>query len=85
MVTPPPSPKIKSRSIVVCFGDNFSQFFTNFSLDLHDFFQRFTQVSRVVTCFRDVAIHIIAVPRTLHSSNHNAFMVKKYRNGRFES
>ena len=32
-----------------------------------------------VTCFRDVTIHIIAVSRTLHSSNHNAFMVKKYR------
>ena len=32
-----------------------------------------------VTCFRDVTIHIIAVSRTLHSSNQNAFMVKKYR------
>ena len=36
-------------------------------------------------CFRDVAIHIIAVSKTLHSSNQNAVMVpllmllKKYR------
>ena len=84
MVTPP-APKIKSRSIVVCVGDNFSQFFTNFSLDLHDFFQRFTQVSRVVTCFRDVAIHIIAVSRTLHSSNHNVLLLRNTENGRFEN
>ena len=38
---------------------------------------------RFVTCFRDVAIHIIAVSRTLHSSNHNAFVVKKYRKWSF--
>ena len=38
---------------------------------------------RCVTCFRDLAIHIIAVSRTLHSSNHNAFMVKKYRKWSF--
>ena len=38
---------------------------------------------RCVTCFRDVAIHIIAVSRTLHSSNHNAFMVKLYRKWSF--
>ena len=34
---------------------------------------------RFVTCFCDVAIHIIAVSRRLHSSNQYAFMVKKYR------
>ena len=34
---------------------------------------------RCVTCFRDVAIHIIAVSRRLHSSNQYAFLVEKYR------
>ena len=33
--------------------------------------------------FRDVAIHIIALPTKLHYSNHNAFMVKKYRKWSF--
>jgi len=34
---------------------------------------------RFVTCFRNVAIHIIAVSKTFHSSNHNAlwFLVKR--------
>ena len=38
---------------------------------------------RFVTCFRDVAIHIIAVSRTLNSSSHNDFTVKKYRKWSF--
>jgi len=38
---------------------------------------------RCVTCFRDVAIHIIGVSRMLHSSNHNVFMVQKYRKWSF--
>ena len=38
---------------------------------------------RFVTCFCDVAIHIIAVSRMINSSNHNAFMVKKYRKWSF--
>ena len=34
-----------------------------------------------VTCFRDVAIHIIALSRTLHSSNHNVLWLRNTENG----
>ena len=55
-----------------------------FSLHLYTFIQFQAAMNRrFVTCFRDVAIHLIAVSRTLHSSNHNAFMVKKYRKWSF--
>ena len=36
-----------------------------------------TKTRRIVTCYRDVADHIIAVSRRLHSSNQYAFMLKK--------
>ena len=38
-----------------------------------------------VTCFRDVVVHIIAVSRTLHSSNCNVLWLRNTENGRFES
>ena len=33
----------------------------------------------------DAAIHIIAVSRTLHSSNHNVLWLRNTDNGHFES
>ena len=38
---------------------------------------------RFVTCFRDVAIHILAVSRRPHYSNQYAFMDKKYTKSSF--
>ena len=83
-----PQTKMISRSSVVDWGQFQSRIkrLKSFSLHLYTFIQfqktrlHDSMNRRFVTCFRDVDIHIIAVSRTLHSSNHNAS-----ENGRFES
>ena len=61
--------------------------FSSFKLDLKRVYttKKTAMNRRCVTCFREVAIHIITVSRRLHSSNQSAFMVKKYRKCWFES